>query len=423
MTKSGPHERIRAPRALSLSRQFQILAGLTIVVAISVALGISFKEVVTPARSVDSGPTPSKIVTFKPTPQELAGLVIKPVEQMTFRPETATEGFIATDDNLTTPVFSQLSGRVTQLLAKPGDYVVKEAPLLVVEASEIVQAQNDLIAAMSNVNSVHAQLDLARTNEQRQHALYDSQGAAQRDWQQSQVELATAQGNLRNAEIALAAVRNRLGILGKSDQEVAALEDAPDMRRMNPSATIHAPITGTVLQRQVGVGQYIQAASSTPLYVIGDLSTVWLMANVRETDVARIHLGDMLEVRVLAYPGRVFKGRISYVAPSIDPNTHRLPVRADIENRDGALKPQMFANFSIISGEGSVSPAVPQSAIVYNGEAPRVWVMGPDGVLSLRDIRAGRSNGTMVEVLSGISVGEKIVTSGALFIDHAATGG
>ena len=83
----------------------------------------------------------------------------------------------------------------------------------------------------------------------------------------------------------------------------------------------------------------------------------------------------------------------------------------------------MFANFSIISGQDSVSPAVPQSAIVYNGEAPRVWVMGPDGVLSLRDIRAGRSNGTMVEVLSGISVGEKIVTSGALFIDHAATGG
>jgi cobalt-zinc-cadmium efflux system membrane fusion protein len=422
MTAKGTDLHAQPKRGLTLWRQIQILLGLAIAAAAGIAIvsGIDFAG--TPA--VSAAPqVPSEVTTFKPSPEELAGLVIKPVQTMAFRPETATEGSIGTDDNLTTPVFSPLSGRVTQLIVKPGDYVHKGQALVVVEASEIVQAQNDLIAAKSTLGSTRAQLDLARTNEQRQHALYDSQGAALRDWQQSQVDLATAEGNFHSAEIGLTAVRNRLRILGKSDEEIAALEDSPDMQRADPAATIRAPIEGTILQRQVGLGQYIQAASSTPLYLIGDLSTVWLIANVREADAPRVRIGDMLEVNVLAFPGRTFKARISYVAPSIDPNTHRLAVRADIDNHDGALKPQMFATFSIITGEESQSAAVPQSALLYDGEKPHVWVLGADGVLTLRDVRTGRTTGAMVEVVSGLSPGEKIVTSGTIFIDRAATGG
>jgi len=123
---------------------------------------------------------------------------------------------------------------------------------------------------------------------------------------------------------------------------------------------------------------------------------------------------------VLAYPDRVFKGKVSYVAPSIDPNTHRLPVRADVENPDGALKPGMFANFSIITGEASSAPAVPQGAIVYEGEQARVWVARERDTLALREIRVGRISDGMVEVLAGLSPEEKVVTSGTVFIDRAA---
>ena len=133
-----------------------------------------------------------------------------------------------------------------------------------------------------------------------------------------------------------------------------------------------------------------------------------------------INVGLHLEVRVLAYPGRVFKGKVSYVAPSIDPNTHRLPVRADVENPDGALKPGMFANFSIITGEAATAPAVPQEAIVYEGDRARVWVAGDGDTLALREIRAGRTSGGMVEVRAGLSAGEQVVTSGTIFIDRAA---
>lgn len=344
---------------------------------------------------------------FMPTPQQLSALTIRVVGLMPFRSETVTDGSIAIDEDLTTPVFSPFTGRVTSVFAKLGDHVGKGTPLVEVEATEFAQAQSDLISAK-------AQFDLAETNEQRQHELYDSQGAALKDWQQAQVELATAQANL-------AAVRNRLRILGKTDDEIDALARmGRGSAAMTPASPVVAPISGTVVQRKVGLGQYVQTGSSDPLFLIGDLSTVWLIANVREGDAPAIHIGDPVEVHVLAFPARVFQAKITYVAPSIDPATHRLAVRADVTNREGLLKPQMFANFSILTGKDVTAPGVPQSAIVYEGDAARVWVSTPDGGLSLRQIKTGRINGNMVEVLSGVTAGERIVVSGAVFIDRAA---
>jgi cobalt-zinc-cadmium efflux system membrane fusion protein len=165
----------------------------------------------------------------------------------------------------------------------------------------------------------------------------------------------------------------------------------------------------------------MSGGASSPVYTIGNLSTVWLIANVRETDAPLMHVGEPVEVHVLAFPGRVFKAKISWVAPSIDSNTHRLSVRADVENPRGELKPGMFANFSIITGEAASAPAVPQRAIVYEGDTARVWVAEDDGTIAARSIRTGRIADGMVEILAGVSSGEKVVTRGALFIDRAAT--
>jgi cobalt-zinc-cadmium efflux system membrane fusion protein len=104
----------------------------------------------------------------------------------------------------------------------------------------------------------------------------------------------------------------------------------------------------------------------------------------------------------------------------VDAATHRLPVRAEIDNRDGALKPEMFANFRILTGEAVESPAVPQEAVVYEGDAAHVWLLQGDGLLAYRAIRVGRSNGGLVEVLDGLKPGERIVTKGGLFIDQVA---
>jgi cobalt-zinc-cadmium efflux system membrane fusion protein len=210
-----------------------------------------------------------------------------------------------------------------------------------------------------------------------------------------------------------------LRILGRSADQISTIESSG---RNEALAYVLAPITGTVTDRQVGPGQYIQAGASTPAFSIGDLSKVWLIANVREADVSAVRAGSPVEVMVLAYPGRVFKARITQVGASIDPATRRLPARAEVDNPDGALKPEMFASFRIVTGPETAALAVPQRAVVYEGDSARVWVAVDAATLALRSIRTGRAANGMVEVVSGLSPGDKVVTSGTLFIDRAANG-
>ena len=341
--------------------------------------------------------------TFRATTQQLKSLTVAPVGLHGFISEELTEGKIAVNGDHATPVFSPYSGRVTRVIAGLGDIVKAGAPLATVEASEFVQVQSDLSTAATQVN-------IARINETRKHALYDAKGGSLQDWQQAQADLTAA-------DTALNSVHNRLRILGKSDAQIDVLQSS---RAMNPTATLAAPIGGVVVERQLGPGQFLQAAAGTPVFTIADPSTVWLLANVREADAGVIRLGQTVEVRVPAYPARAFKARVTYVAALVDPVTHRLPVRAEIDNHDAALKPEMFANFRILTSETTDSPAVPESAVVYEGDAAHVWVLSADGLLSFRAIRTGRNDDGLVEVLDGLKPGERIVTKGGLFIDQAA---
>jgi cobalt-zinc-cadmium efflux system membrane fusion protein len=355
-----------------------------------------------PHEAPAAGP-PDPPGTFRATAQQLKTLTFETVALHGFVSEELTEGKIAVNADRATPLFSPYSGRVLRVIAGLGDTVKQGAPLATIEASEFVQAQNDLSTAA-------AQIKLARINETRKHALYDAKGGSLQDWQQ-------AQSDLTAATTAYAAVRNRLRILGKSEAEITALESA---QTIDPVATLSAPISGVVVDRQLGPGQYLQAASGTPVYTIADPSNVWLLANVRETDAGLVHLGQAVEVHVLAYPKRPFKARVTYVAAELDPTTHRLPVRAEIDNRDGALKPEMFATFRILTGDTAEAPAVPEGAVVYEGNAAHVWVAAGEGLLAYRAIRTGRSNDGLVEVLDGLKPGERVVTKGGLFIDQVA---
>jgi cobalt-zinc-cadmium efflux system membrane fusion protein len=363
---------------------------------------------------------------FKPTDRQWATLKLQTVQDRTFQPAAETDGKIAIDDDLVTPVFSPFSGRVTRLMARAGDTVQRGDPLFAIQATELAQAQNDLISAAAGLRTATAQLNLAETNEKRQHALYQAQGAALKDWQQARVDLATAQGGMNSAQIALSSVRNRLRILGKTDADIAAIEATPDLLALNADSVVRAPIGGTVVQRQVGLGQNIVSASagaSSPVFMIGDVSKVWMVANAREGDAPYLHKGDPLEVRLPAYPGRVFKGRLNYVAASLDAVTHRLPVRAEVENPDLALKPEMIARFRILTGADVENPAVPAAAVVYEGDTAHVWAADDTAkTLEIRPIKPGRSVDGMIEVLAGLKPGDKVVTAGAVFIDRAASG-
>jgi len=356
---------------------------------------------------------------FRPSETQWASLKLAPVRQVSFRDERATDGKIAINEDTTTPVFSPYSGRVSRLIAKPGDHVDRGASLFAIEASEFVQGQNDLVTAVAGVDKAKSKLALAQQVEKRQKELLAIRGGALKDLEQAQSDLVSAQGDMRAAEIALAAARNRLRILGRSDEEIARLEKVD---RIGAEAIVAAPIAGTVIQRKVGLGQYINTGANDPVFTVGDLSTVWLVANVRESDAPKMKVGAPVEVSVLAYPGRIFNARLAYVAPALDPNTRRLPVRAEIDNPGRELLPEMFASFRIVSGDNRLMPAVPQEAVVYEGAQARVWVARPnDKAVVTRPIEVGATTNGLVEVRRGLSVGESVVASGTLFIDRAAT--
>lgn len=368
------------------------------------------------ARPERSMPEPDG--AFRPSEAQWSSLNLAAVRQVAFREERSTDGKIAINEDTTTPVFSPYSGRVSRLIARPGDFVERGAPLFAIEASEFVQGHNDLVTAVAGVEKTQSRLVLAQAAEKRQRELLAIRGGAAKDLEQAQSDLVGAQGDLRAAEIALAAVRNRLRILGRTDDEIAKLEKQD---RIGAEVTVGAPIAGTIIQRRVGLGQYINAGATDPVFTVGNLSTVWLIANVRESDAPYMKLGAAVEVTVLAFPGKVFSARLSYVAPALDPNTRRLSVRAEIQNPNRELLPEMFASFRIISGESRLMPAVSADSIVYEGDKARVWLARPDDkTVVSRAITVGDTVNGMVEVRQGLSVGETVVTSGTLFIDRAA---
>jgi cobalt-zinc-cadmium efflux system membrane fusion protein len=393
-----------------------------LVMAASVGLGLfgAARMLIQHAKSVETGSSvKARLPRYEPSAAEWASLTVEPVSERVFRAEHITEGKIAVNEDSSTPIFSPYAGRVTKLLVKPSDRVERGQPLFIVEATDTVQGLNDFIAALSALKSARSKLNLAEIVEKRQNDLYQGKAVPLKDWQQAQNDLNTAQNDMRSAETALEAAHNRLRILGRSEEQISSFERT---RQISADTPIYSPLDGTVVQRKVGPGQFINSGASDPVFVIGDLSTLWLLAFVRESEASDIRVGQEIAFTLLAMPGRQFNARIDYVAPAIEPTTRRLLVRANIDNKDGLLKPEMFANVTIFTGGDHPSVAVPKQALIYEGQHVRLWVAHDDKSIELREIETGLTNGDLVEVKTNLKPGEKIVTRGSLFIDRAASG-
>ena len=402
-----------------LSRQQRAVGVALLTLAGAALYGLVHVSGATQGHSEVSSQSRKGLQYYTPTPAEWASLTIQPVTERAFRAEYVTEGKIAVDEDRSTPVFSPYAGRVTKLLARPGDSVTQGQALFVIEAADNVQAQNDFVAANGALNKARSALDLAELQDKRAKDLFEGKAVPLKDYQQTQANLIQAQNDLRSAQTALEAARNKLRILGLTDEAITAFQEKG---RINPETTIFSPIKGTVVQRKIGPGQYVNAGASDPVFVIGDLSTVWLTAFVRETDASNVSVGQEVAFNVLALPGRPLTARINYVAAAIDPATRRLLVRATIDNKDGLLKPEMFANVTIYSAGDHPALGVPKQALIYEGDQVRVWVAHEDKSIELRQIKTGLTNGDLVEVEGNLKPGEQIVTKGSLFIDRAASG-
>jgi len=335
---------------------------------------------------------------------------------------TLASGSITVDGDRSTPVLMPYSGQVVQVLADAGQRVKQGQPLMLVKTSDFVDARSGLFSARAGLQNAQAQLATAQRNAERQRQIFETAGGAQKDYQQAQTDVVSAQAAARTAEAALGAARDKLAILGKSPGEIGKLEGAGEVAGIHDRTTLHAPISGLIASRDVSAGQYVSQGGDKPVMVITDPSQVWLIAQIAEGDASVVHVGDAVTVTTPALPGRSFHARIDLIGAGLDPQTHRLPVRATIANPDGALKPEMFASFSIQRPQQGSALRVPAAAVIHEGDSARVWVVRRDGLLQARTVVAGDEQDGSVVIVSGLQTGERIVTAGALFVNEAGLG-
>lgn len=308
------------------------------------------------------------------------------------------------------------------MLVDAGQTVSAGQPLLTIRTNDFVDARATLLASEATLRSTQAALFNARRNAERSRQLAETAGGARKDYQQAQTDLAAAEAQARSAEAAVGAARDKLAIMGKSAGEIERLERARDVSGLHATTTLHAPIAGTIATRDVSPGQYVGSGGDKPIFTITDASRVWLQAQIAESEAASVHVGDAVDVTTPAYPGRRFHATIDIVGAGLDPVTHRLMLRATIPNPDFALKPQMFASFSIRHVSAGTRLMVPATAVIHEGESARMWVLRGDHRLEARSVRTGDEQGGRIEITSGLKVGETIVTEGAIFVNEAGLG-
>lgn len=307
-------------------------------------------------------------------------------------------GSVAYNSFETTPVITPVSGPVIQILAAPGDTVRKGQPLLYVSSPDFATLRQAYLKTKDA-------LELAEKNDTRAKDLYAHHAIAEADLQAAESARNQAQADFQ-------AATQSLRVLGVAQPDSVA-QDAP-----TPEIPVRAPIGGEVVDRLVGPGQVIQGGQ-TQCFTISNLRTVWVLANVYQHDLGSIHLGDAVEIQTDGYP-EVFHGRISYIAPALDPNTRTLQVRIVTDNPGEKLKNNMYVTATVQAGEIQNAITVPDAAILRTAENhPFVYVESGADQFAQRLVDIGENQNGKTEITSGLAAGDRVAADGSLFLQFA----
>ncbi len=340
--------------------------------------------------------------SFELNDKQLASVKVETVGEHVFPLERVAVGSIDFNEELTVQVFTPYQGKIIDLFAKVGDEVKQGQTLFVIDSPDLLAADSNLIAATGV-------LELTSRSLARLKTLYETRAVSQRDLEQAISDQQTAEGALRSA-------RDAVRIFGKTDAEVNKI--VAD-RMADPRLVVPSPIAGRVTARNAAPGLLVQPGSAPAPYSVADISTMWMLANIAETDVPLIHLGQEVKVSVLAYPGKVFEGHIVTMDSMVDPNTHRMLVRSTIDDPDHELRSNMFATFAIRTGEPVRSLAVPLDGVVREGDGTMtVWVTSDRRRFTQRTVKIGMQRDGYRQILEGVQPGELVATDGAVFLSN-----
>jgi len=358
---------------------------------------------------------------IEPTPEQLAQVHVESVREQIIDVDLQTTGKVGFNEDRLTPVFAPYGGRVLEVLANKGDLVAVGQPLLVIESPDLVAAVNDLAEARANQDKAKIALDIAEKAAQRARNLNSLEALATKELQAAESDLARARDDYRRSIAAVSVVRNRLALFGKSVDEIKQLEET-FTEQIDRRIIIRAPLAGTIVDRKVGPGQYVKPDTPDPLYLIGDLSNVWVNADVYETYLPQIHIGAPVQITVPAYADRTFPARISAINPTVDSTTRTIHVRCSVPNAAGLLKPEMFASIRISGAAKRKVSAIPSTAVLTQGNESFVLAEDSIGRFRKRKVKPVREAQGYTIVEDGLAGSDRVVTRGALLLSNMIAG-
>ena len=333
-----------------------------------------------------------------------AGTLLKfgPVGTHEFQVLKTAVGTIDFNENMLVQVFSQYPGKILKAFYNIGDDVKKGDILFTIDSPDLLQAESNLLAAAGV-------LELQKKTLARVTGLLKVGGSAQKDVDQSTSDEQTAEGNFK-------AAKDAVRIFGKTDADI---DQIVTNRKVESTLVVPSPISGRAVARSAAPGFLTQPGNVPAPFQVADISTMWMIANVIETDAPAYKLGQPVEVTVPAYPDKVFKGHVTNIGSIIDPNSHRQLVRSEIDDPEHLLRSGMYASFVIRVGDAMHSLAVSSEGVAREGDGTMsVWVTTDNRHFVKRTVTTGIRQDNWVQIIDGLREGETVVTDGAVFLSN-----
>ncbi len=326
------------------------------------------------------GDEPAGTVTIDPVTVQNIGVRTTTAEMRDLSRTLNGLGRVDFNEELLARLHPKTSGWIEKLkVDETGKKVNKDTILLGIYSPDLVAAQQEYLVALNNWETVR-----------------DSGSAAMK----------------KTAKTIMNSARQRLQLFDVPAHQIKELENS---RKLKKQLHIHSPFEGQVMHIGVREGQYVTPKDE--LYMIADLSRIWVNVDIFEDELSWLKLGDRAEMRVRAEPGRIYKGKITFIHPVLNPKSRAVQVRLEFDNADLSLKPGMFANVTLHVDTQPSAVVIPSEAIVRSGSREQVFVVREPGKFEPREVTLGVSSGGMVQILSGIKAGEQVVTSSQFLID------
>ena len=354
------------------------------------------------------------VITIHERTRDTIGLKMQAVEQRPFADVIQATGVVTPNETRVAHVRLLAPGRVEQVHVRVGDRVQSGQPLLTYDNVDVGELVGDYLSAAAAVDRAAADADVAKRALERATKLVDVGGLSRGEYERREAEHKRALAEVTTARAAMTNIERRLQRFGLSGDDLTRLRASSGDATSWSRTTVRAPFAGVITAANVAPGEAVD--TERELFTVADLSTVWVVGDLYQRDIASVRRGQEAQITTESYPGETFIGRITNVSDVLDPSTRTAKVRCEVPNRDGRLKLQMFVTMGIPTATARDALVVPTAAVQQIDDDTVVFVQTGEASFEKRVVEAGAGSGGWVPVLSGLKVGERVVTDGGFML-------